>query len=123
MYKSFTGLALVLAVACAHAASGAHASLGAYLQANYPSLDYVDRYRHSFPDDTQGDARLLGAGGASVRTHSNAELVEALVALQDAQIAFNGAGGKKSETLGVLFRSPSDGHMLVWRVFDPAVAG
>lgn len=83
----------------------------------YPSLPYVERYRHVYPEEVQGtnaiwsDAPLPPASTAG-------DLVSALAGLQDYHVSLKGLGAGKSETLGVLFRTSSDNQMVVWRVFD-----
>lgn len=47
-------------------------------------------------------------------------LTNALLPFADQHIALTGPKAGKSETLGVLFRTSSDGSMIVWRVFDKA---
>ena len=87
----------------------------------YPSLLYVDRYRRSFPDEVQA-ASFWSPGTTSELKHP-ADLVRALTALQDHHIAVVGDKAGKAESLGLLFRTATDGAMVVWRIFDAAIGG
>jgi C-terminal processing protease CtpA/Prc len=84
---------------------------------SYPSLRYVDRYRHDFPDEIQSQAFWSAEHTPPLLPDANA-LTRALAALQDQHVALVGAKAGKSETLGMLFRTASDGSVIVWRVFD-----
>ncbi|MFC5435101.1 S41 family peptidase [Rhodanobacter umsongensis] len=86
---------------------------------SYPSLRYVERYRHDFPDEVQGHP-FWSADHAAPSLSDASALTRALAALQDQHVALVGASAGKSETLGVLFRTASDGSVIVWRVFDAA---
>lgn len=97
--------------------------LRAELLRSYPSLAYVERYRRAFPAEVQGSDALWRAGAPLPRVRTSGDLVRALVGLQDQHVSLAGPNAGGSETLGVLFRTSSDGHMIVWRVFDPDVAG
>ena len=105
---------------------GAHATMvddGSQLRAqvtrSYPSLRYVERYRRDFPDEVQGQDFWSAGHAAPVLPDADA-LTRALAALQDQHVALVGAKAGKTETLGVLFRTASDGSVIVWRVFDTA---
>jgi len=50
------------------------------------------------------------------------DLVAALVWLEDQHVALVGPEVGKSETLGLMLRTSTDGEMIVWRVFDPLAA-
>ncbi|TPG05940.1 hypothetical protein EAH88_14985 [Rhodanobacter glycinis] len=91
--------------------------LRAQVTHSYPSLRYVERYRHDFPDEVQGQAFWSAEHAAPALPDANA-LTRALAALQDQHVALVGAKAGKSETLGMLFRTASDGSVIVWRVFD-----
>ncbi|GGY20099.1 hypothetical protein GCM10008098_10660 [Rhodanobacter panaciterrae] len=95
--------------------------LRAQVTHSYPSLRYVERYRHDFPDEVQGHAFWSADHIAPALPDADA-LTRALAALQDQHVALVGAKAGKTETLGVLFRTASDGSVIVWRVFD-ATAG
>jgi C-terminal processing protease CtpA/Prc len=95
--------------------------LRAQVTRSYPSLRYVDRYRHDFPDEIQGQV-FWSAEHAAPALPDAAALIRALAALQDQHVALVGAKAGKSETLGVLFRTASDGSLIVWRVFDATAA-
>ena len=97
--------------------------LRAELHRSYPSLAYVERYRRAFPAEVQGSDALWRAGAPLPLISSNGDLVRALVGLQDQHVSLAGPNAGGSQTLGVLFRTSSDGHMIVWRVFEPSVAG
>jgi hypothetical protein len=97
--------------------------LRAQLRQSYPSFAYVARYRAAFPAEIQGDDRLWTAAGGPPALRSNDALVDALAPLQDQHVAVGGSGSGGTETLGVLMRSATDGSLVAWRVFDPAVTG
>jgi C-terminal processing protease CtpA/Prc len=100
----------------ARAASSDGQLLQTQVQREYPSLRFVDRYRRDFPLEAQGQAFWVpGAAPPSVGTAE--DLTRALVALEDQHVALAGKNAGKSETLGVMFRTASDGSMVVWRVF------
>jgi hypothetical protein len=95
-------------------------ALRAELRQHYPSLAWVERYRAAFPADVQGtEALWRDPVPPTLSTYS--ELVAALAALQDQHVAVVDLHGGKQETLGVLFRTGSDGAVVVWRHIDPAV--
>jgi C-terminal processing protease CtpA/Prc len=100
----------------ARAVSSDGQRLQTQVQQEYPSLRFVERYRHDFPLETQGQA-FWAPGVASPSVGTAEELTRALVALEDQHVALAGKNAGKSETLGVMFRTASDGSMVVWRVF------
>ena len=116
----FCALSAVLATAPFNALAAAAPTDGAALRAelhqHYPSLDWVARYRAAYPAEAQGDDALW-RGATAPALDTPGALVDALVALQDQHVALAG----KQESLGVLFRTSSDGAMAVWRHVDPAV--
>ncbi|MEW6369448.1 MAG: S41 family peptidase [Pseudomonadota bacterium] len=96
-------------------------ALRADLLQHYPSLAWVERYRQAYPAEAQGnDALWRGAHVPALET--TGEIVDALAALQDQHIGLVGPKAGKQQTLGVLFRTSSDGAMHVWRHVDPAVS-
>lgn len=112
----------LLACAAAHVAPPATDgdALRAELRQHYPSLAWVERYRQAYPEEAQGSAALW-RGASAPALDSNAALIDALAALQDQHVALGGPQAGKQESLGVLFRTSSDGAMAVWRHVDPAV--
>jgi hypothetical protein len=95
-------------------------ALRADLRLHYPSLTWVERYRQAYPAEAQGsDALWRGATVPALETAG--ELTDALAALQDQHIGLVGPKAGKQQTIGVLFRTSSDGSMFVWRHVDPAV--
>lgn len=94
--------------------------LRAHLLQAYPSLPYVDRYREAFPDEIQGGAAFWSADPASPDFDKPEHLVAGLAQLQDQHVALVGPRAGKAETLGVLFRSATDGSLVAWRVFADA---
>jgi C-terminal processing protease CtpA/Prc len=123
MRAKIPAIAVLCALSMLGSAQATTADDGAQLRAqvahSYPSLRYVERYRHDFPAEVQGQAfwsddaqPLLSDAGALTRT---------LTALQDQHVALVGAKAGKSETLGLLLRTASDGSVIVWRVFDASV--
>lgn len=104
------------------AGAGDGALLQQQVRTTYPSLLYVEQYRRRFPDEVQ-DAPLFWLPGAvAPRVGSPADLTRALTALEDQHVALAGPVAGKAETPGVLFRTSTDGDMIVWRVFDPAAS-
>lgn len=95
--------------------------LRAQVTRSYPSLRYVERYRQDFPDEVQGKA-FWPPGHAAPALPDAEALTRTLIALQDQHVALVGSKAGKPETLGMLFRTASDGSVIVWRVFD-ATAG
>lgn len=99
---------------------------GALLKAQvakaYPSLRYVERYRRAFPAEAQGQA-FWRSGAAPVSITGERSLTRALTALEDQHVALIGAKAGRTETPGLLFRTAADGSVIVWRIFDPALAG
>lgn len=96
-------------------------ALRAELQKNYPSLVYVQRYRASFPLQVQADKGLWDRNKKLPALANAKALTAALAGLQDQHVSLAGPKAGKAETLGLLFRDSSDGHAVVWRVFDPSI--
>jgi len=94
-------------------------ALRADLRQHYPSLAWVERYRQAYPAEAQG-SDVLWRGATAPVLDSPGALVDALAPLQDQHVALAGPQAGKQETLGVLFRTSSDGAMVVWRHLDPA---
>ncbi len=115
------GLALAAALSGPVAAESDGAVLRAHLQETYPSLTYVERYRRDYPEEVQGTDALWSSGSAPDLTTAS-DLVKTLVGLEDQHVAIVGTKAGKTETLGVMFRTSTDGAMVVWRVFDSAVS-
>ncbi len=84
----------------------------------YPSLLYVDKYRRAFPNEVQGTGTFWSDDGTELRLDHPTQLIAALAELQDPHVSLAGKSAGKPETLGLLFRTSSDGSMVVWRVFD-----
>jgi C-terminal processing protease CtpA/Prc len=121
--KSFAlALAILATTAGAAAAQSDGESLRAYLKQTYPSLAYVDRYRAAFPGEIQGSDALWRPAAAPPPVATVEGLVRAMVGLQDSHVSVGDPKSSGSETLSVLFRTSTDGHMVVWRVLDPGVA-
>jgi hypothetical protein len=95
-------------------------ALRAELRQHYPSLSWVERYRQAYRDEAQG-SEALWRGTTVPALDTNDALIDALVALQDQHVALGGPKAGKPESLGVLFRTSSDGTMAVWRHIDPAM--
>lgn len=93
-----------------------------YLQRSYPSLAYVARYRQTFPAEIQGSDQLWKPT-VEIPNLPNAQVIgNALAGLQDQHVGLlDPANTVKAETLGLLFRTSSDAHMIVWRIFEPAI--
>jgi hypothetical protein len=89
-----------------------------YVRSAYPSLLYVESYRQSFPNEQQGTKPFWSAGESLPDRLQPRDLVAALAELQDPHVSLTGRSAGKTETLGVLFRTASDGTVVVWRVFD-----
>ncbi|MDF4004461.1 S41 family peptidase [Luteibacter sp. PPL552] len=77
----------------------------------------MDRYRSEFPEDVIGTNAAWSGGQPAIQTAD--DVVAALTGLADQHVAITGPKAGAKETLGVLFRTSSDGHMVVWRVLDP----
>lgn len=90
------------------------------LREHYPSLAWVERYRQAFPAEVQGNNALWQAPVAPT-LGSYADIITALVPLQDQHVALVDLNSGKQEALGILFRTSSDGAMIVWRHIDPAL--
>lgn len=118
-------LVLISALAAALLASGTsraeESALRDYLQAHYPSLDYVEQYRLAYPDDQTAASAPWSPTAADPGADPLAVL-QALTALSDQHVGLTGPKAGKTETLGALFRTSSDGRMIVWRVFDENAA-
>jgi hypothetical protein len=111
--------ALTVLLAVSHSVSAADegALLRDHILKSYPSLLYVDKYRVSFPNEIQGTTPFWSAGTPPSLAQPD-DLIAALAQLQDPHVSLVGKRAGKSETLGVLFRTASDGNMIVWRAFD-----
>lgn len=96
-------------------------ALGADLHQHYPSLAWVERVRQAYPVEAQGSPALWRDASAPP-LNTTGELVDALAALQDQHVGLAGPNAGKQQTLGVLFRTSSDGAMIVWRQLNPAVS-
>ena len=120
-FLSSSALALVFSSASVHAQTNGEA-LRAELLKNYPSLHYVERYRQLFPDQVQGSEQLWRGTPIAALDHTS-DLYGALAALQDQHVSLTGPGAGKSETLGIVLRTSTDNHVVVWRVIDPSVKG
>lgn len=120
--RTIAALCVLTALGSAYAADKFDdgSKLRAQLIHSYPSLRYVERYRHNFPDEAQGQAFWSADHTAPALPDATA-LTRALTALQDQHVALVGAKAGKSETLGMLFRTSSDRSVIVWRVFDAAI--
>lgn len=111
----------LLATSADTAASPAsYDTLRDYLRARYPSLEYVEQFRKAYPQDVQ-DLRTIDPETVHAAGVDGPTLVKALMGLSDQHVAVGGQKAGAAETLGVLFRTSSDGHAIVWRVFDPRV--
>ena len=104
------------------AAPGDGLRLREQVRKGYPSLRYVDRYRRDFPREVQGRA-FWSPNAAPPAVSGALGLTRALAALEDQHVALVGAKAGKAETPGLLFRTARDGSVIVWRIFDPALAG
>jgi len=110
-------LTLLLGVSQSVSAANDGALLRDHILKYYPSLLYVDKYREGFPNEIQGTKAFWSAASPPNVAQPN-DLIAALAQLQDPHVSLVGKRAGKSETLGVLFRTSSDGNMIVWRVFD-----
>lgn len=88
------------------------------LRQHYPSLAWVERYRQAFPAEVQGNSDLWRAP-VPPTLGSYADILTSLVPLQDQHVALVDINNGKQESLGILFRTSSDGAMVVWRRIDP----
>jgi C-terminal processing protease CtpA/Prc len=111
---------VILAPSAAARAQAPVTDLGIYLRQHYPSLAYVDRYRELYPEDVK-QVDSVAAERVSFVARDVRELARGLVGLADQHVAIAGTKGGPSETLGILFRTSSDGHMVVWRAFEPSL--
>lgn len=97
------------------------ARLLAQVRRDYPSLAYVERYHQAYPGESQGDRPFWRQPANTLDTRTPRSLTRALVELEDQHVALAGPKAGRSETLGVLFRTASDGSLAIWRVFDPTL--
>ncbi len=115
--KLVSGLILSACLLCAAADKP---GLRAALETSYPSLAYVERYRSEYPEDVEGtDLSWLQLDAAPALV-TPADVTRLLMGLADQHVALAGPKAGKTETLGVLFRTSTDGAMTVWRVLEPA---
>ncbi|MDC8747675.1 S41 family peptidase [Xanthomonas campestris] len=91
------------------------------LRREYPSLLYVERYRAAYPQDVQGSTDAWKTATTVPRDATASALSQRLVGLADQHVALTGDKAGKTETLGVLFRTSSDGHLVVWHVLDARI--
>jgi Peptidase family S41 len=110
------GVALLVALLHPALAADDGAVLQAQILKTYPSLLYVERYRQSFPDEVLSATPFWSSSPPKILQAR--DLVAALAELADQHVALVGPRAGKSETLGALFRTASDGAMVVWRVFE-----
>ena len=89
------------------------AVLRAQVRKAYPSLLYVDRYRALFPEEAQGATTFWSADAPAPASAQSDDLVRALAGLEDQHVALIGPKAGKTETLGALFRTSTDGSMIV----------
>lgn len=82
---------------------------------------YVERYRAAYPQDVQGSTDAWKTATTVPRDATASELSQRLVGLADQHVALTGDKAGKTETLGVLFRTSSDGHLVVWHVLDARI--
>lgn len=123
MKAQLSALTLCFALGATAAPPDDGAILREHLRKTYPSLAYVERYRRSFPAEIQGDESLWSTTAPAPRLRTSSDVVRALSGLQDHHVSLSAAKGARSESLGVLFRTSTDGGMVVWRVFDRAISG
>jgi C-terminal processing protease CtpA/Prc len=118
--KSLSAFTAILVAALTPAfASSDGVLLQNHVRSAYPSLLYVEKYRTTFPDEVQGTTTFWSAKSAVPDVSHADALVATLTELQDPHVSLAGPRAGKAETLGVLFRTASDGSIVVWRVFDP----
>ncbi len=113
------GAALTAFCLCAAADPG---DFGAALRARYPSLAYVERYRATYPADVEGSDDAWTRNATPPAGATAADVTRLLTGLADQHVALTGPNAGKSETLGVLFRTSTDGHMIAWHVVDPRMS-
>jgi hypothetical protein len=116
--KMVIGAALTAFCLCAAADP---VDFGAALRASYPSLVYVERYRAAYPADVEGSDDAWTGKAAPPSSATAADVTRLLTGLADQHVALTGPNAGKSETLGVLFRTSADGHMIAWHVVDPRI--
>ena len=117
--KVVIGAALTAFCLCAAADP---VDFGAALRASYPSLVYVERYRAAYPADVDGSDDAWTGKAAPPSSATAADVTRLLTGLADQHVALTGPNAGKSETLGVLFRTSTDGHMIAWHVVDPRIS-
>ena len=122
MIGTIAALCALTMLGNAHAATDDSTQLRTQVTHNYPSLRYVERYRHDFPEEVQGKA-FWSTDTTPPPLADASALTKALTALQDQHVALVGAKAGKTETLGLLFRTASDGSAIIWRVFDTTAIG
>src|SRR5262249_40961065 len=88
---------------------------------SYPSLAYVERYRASFPDEVRGKQAFWTANAKLSDLSEPAVLAATIAQLEDQHVALIGPKAGKTETLGLLLRTATDGSAIVWRIFDVGV--
>jgi C-terminal processing protease CtpA/Prc len=115
--------ALIVAALAPAIAATDGALLRDHVRSVYPSLLYVEKYRATFPDEIQGTTMFWSAGEPAPDVTRPDDLIATLAELQDPHVSLVGKRAGKSETLGVLFRTASDGSIVVWRVFDAPAHG
>ncbi|MFC0154744.1 S41 family peptidase [Xanthomonas dyei] len=120
MKRLIACLALSTCLLCVAASAE---ELDAYLRAHYPSLKYVERYRATHPEDVQGSDEAWATSASLAPETTASDVSRRLVGLADQHVALAGAKAGKTETLGVLFRTSSDGQMIVWRILDARITG
>jgi Peptidase family S41 len=113
-------LAVILAMLVPANATTDGVLLRDHVRNAYPSLLYVEKYRETFPDEIQGVAPFWAADSTAPDVTRPDNLIAALAELQDPHVSLGGPRAGKPETLGVLFRTSTDGFVVVWRVFDSA---
>jgi len=118
MILSLLASALLLAMLAPTALANDGLVLKAQILKSYPSLLYVERFRHSFPDEAQGARPFWSLNEPAPNITRAEDLVRTLAELEDQHVALVGPRAGKPETLGVLFRTSTDGATIVWRVLD-----
>ncbi len=119
--KVFVGIGATLTAFCLCAAVDP-IDFSAALRASYPSLVYVERYRAAYPSDVEGSNDGWTGKATPPSDATAADVTRLLTGLADQHVALAGPDAGKSETLGVLFRTSTDGHMIAWHVVDPRIA-
>ena len=119
--RVFVGIGATLTAFCLCAAVDP-IDFSAALRASYPSLVYVERYRAAYPSDVEGSNDGSTGKATPPSDATAADVTRLLTGLADQHVALAGPDARKSETLGVLFRTSTDGHMIAWHVVDPRIA-